>query len=736
MVSLGQSSRSTLAEDNECVASSAKFDNSDEDIDVLMRNEANEDFDDDGHEDLNIGEALHDTPHIPFFTNLIGIDDVVGGRNLYDRCPTWLDITPEFAKVMVFKDKDAVIRAFRLFSKRTWDKTELPLIQSFVRSKTNGYTIYPGPSSPTTSPVQSSPEAISPETLCPVRQTNEAYVLMEDPGWKIASIVENVKNNSGFIVSYKKVWLGRTKAIAMIFEDWDASYEKLPKFMRTLELRNPGIDVILATLDLEGPAPRREPRRPGRPGGLGGRFLEQCCRDALMELSKALAQQTRFGINHTLFINQDQWVNCSSSFLDHHQPSVSADSCQFTRLFNGSSKCSSISLPSMEKKPSYQHALNECARFNESSSFNDECTNCTLAIIKTRDILLEQFKAKTENHEKAICTVAVVTSAAAGILDDPLSVDAFYRCLHALGVFASLAKAILAILLATIGMMLVITLIKYVPKKMNGEHKRVQTKDTATCSGLYQFSKAEIENAINFGNERKFLGRGSAGQVYQGVLPSGQAVAIKQIYRTNTSNSFKREVDGLSRVRHPNLVSLFGCCMEDGEQYLVYEYCSAGNLAQHLLTADMEESKVFTDIRGTIGYMDPEYMTNAKLTCASDVYSLGIVALQLLSGQKVIELDLDARDQLTTKAKDVSMGKRPLTDFVDPLLNGNINSIDFESILQIAVLCVAKSSKGRPSMDVLFDEMENSWKNTQAEMQRFKSTGMINSFGNSMIQII
>jgi serine/threonine protein kinase len=63
----------------------------------------------------------------------------------------------------------------------------------------------------------------------------------------------------------------------------------------------------------------------------------------------------------------------------------------------------------------------------------------------------------------------------------------------------------------------------------------------------------------------------------------------------------------------------------------------------------MEESKVFTDVRGTMGYMDPEYMSNAKLTCASDIYSFGIVTLQLLSGQKVIELDLDSRDQLTRK---------------------------------------------------------------------------------------
>lgn len=63
----------------------------------------------------------------------------------------------------------------------------------------------------------------------------------------------------------------------------------------------------------------------------------------------------------------------------------------------------------------------------------------------------------------------------------------------------------------------------------------------------------------------------------------------------------------------------------------------------------MQESKVFTDVRGTIGYMDPEYMTNAKLTCASDIYSFGIVMLQVLSGQRVIDLDLDARDQLTRK---------------------------------------------------------------------------------------
>ncbi|XP_042038513.1 somatic embryogenesis receptor kinase 5-like [Salvia splendens] len=130
----------------------------------------------------------------------------------------------------------------------------------------------------------------------------------------------------------------------------------------------------------------------------------------------------------------------------------------------------------------------------------------------------------------------------------------------------------------------------------------------------------------------------------------------------------------------------------------------------------MEESKVFTDVRGTIGYMDPEYMSNAKLTSASDIYSFGIVMLQLLSGQRVIELDLDARDQLTRKAKDVNKQKRPLADFQDLKMKGNIVMVDFKSILQLAVLCVASSSTGRPSVDEVVEELEKALKNTQLQM--------------------
>lgn len=146
------------------------------------------------------------------------------------------------------------------------------------------------------------------------------------------------------------------------------------------------------------------------------------------------------------------------------------------------------------------------------------------------------------------------------------------------------AEALLAVILVMISLTAIITLIKYVTKTKHKDNKpAVERKDVLDIPGLYRFSKAEIDGAINNSNEKKCLGRGSAGLVYKGILPSGQPVAIKQIYKSKTSDSFSREIAGLSRVRHPNLVCLFGCCIEDGQQYLVYEYCSNGNLAQHLL---------------------------------------------------------------------------------------------------------------------------------------------------------
>ncbi|KAK7285843.1 hypothetical protein RJT34_20625 [Clitoria ternatea] len=496
-----------------------------------------------------------------------------------------------------------------------------------------------------------------------------------------------------------------------------------------------------------------------------------CCRNALTILADAMASEAR-SFTTQVFISQDQWQSCNHSF--HPQQGMSTSSCGFQNLYQGSYKCSSFAMSDIQSIQLYQDALNKCSRFN--LPFDQSCADCTTAILSFRDALYAQAIPKNNNDtERAICGVTAIVAVAAAKPDDPALIDKFLRCLPTSENKKSSAKLLLAVPVVILAILLIVVMVRCLSKKK--PRRLVYLKEISAWSGLYWFSKAEIENAMNIGGEKICLGRGSAGQVYRGVLPSGQVVAIKHLTKSNTSDSFTREVEGLSRLRHQNLVCLFGCCMEGDDRYLVYEFCANGNLAQHLLRRDshltwetrvkilrdcsfalkylhhhiegcvvhrdikltnilltekyqaklsdfglarmmgMEESKVFTDVRGTIGYMDPEYMSNAKLTCASDVYSFGIVALQILSGQKVIELDLDARDQLTRKARDVSMGKRPLSDFEDPRLNGKVDKGDFEAILQIAVLCVAKSSKGRPTIEVVFEELDKVCRDTEARMK-------------------
>ncbi|KAK6915285.1 SPARK domain, partial [Dillenia turbinata] len=428
----------------------------------------------------------------------------------------------------------------------------------------------------------------------------------------------------------------------------------------------------------------------------GGISTTLCCQNALTALSKALALHANT-TNQTIFLRKESWKNCIGPITS--QSSASASSCGFDYLVSNTSDCSNLTLTSINHYVWFQKVSSKCLNFGDSL-FKNACNDCINDFKDASYHLLNDIELHKGKNDKAICAVALVTAIAAQRIYDKPSVDNFYTCLHALDEFepgyirikSSMAKAVLAILIATTGLMLVIMLVKYVTK--NKAPRPARAKQITTWSGLYRFSKAEIENAINYGNERISLGRGSAGQVYKGILPSGQIVAIKHIYKSNTSDSFSREVEGLSRVRHPNLVCLFGCCVEGGDQYLVYEYCSAGNLSQHLLRKD------------------------TALTWERRVKILRDCALALRYLHRYIDGCIVHRD---IKARDVNTGKRPLKDFEDPRLNGNLNIEDFESILKIAVLCVAKSSKGRPSIDVVVEELDKAWKNTMANLVKSRT---------------
>ncbi|GLJ13055.1 hypothetical protein SUGI_0204290 [Cryptomeria japonica] len=64
----------------------------------------------------------------------------------------------------------------------------------------------------------------------------------------------------------------------------------------------------------------------------------------------------------------------------------------------------------------------------------------------------------------------------------------------------------------------------------------------------------------------------------------------------------------------------------------------------------IQDTNVFTEVKGTLGYLDPDYASQGRLTCSTDVYSFGIVLLQLLSGRRAIDIDQSNRESLLNKA--------------------------------------------------------------------------------------
>uniref|UniRef100_A0A2N9ID78 non-specific serine/threonine protein kinase n=1 Tax=Fagus sylvatica TaxID=28930 RepID=A0A2N9ID78_FAGSY len=102
--------------------------------------------------------------------------------------------------------------------------------------------------------------------------------------------------------------------------------------------------------------------------------------------------------------------------------------------------------------------------------------------------------------------------------------------------------------------------------------------------GVRCFSLKELEKYTNHFSEANVIGSGGYGKVYQGTLPTGQLIAIKQDKKGSTQGEleFKTEIELLSRVHHKNLVSLLGFCFEKGEQILVYEYVTNGSLKDSL----------------------------------------------------------------------------------------------------------------------------------------------------------
>ncbi|PKA52662.1 Serine/threonine-protein kinase PBS1 [Apostasia shenzhenica] len=214
---------------------------------------------------------------------------------------------------------------------------------------------------------------------------------------------------------------------------------------------------------------------------------------------------------------------------------------------------------------------------------------------------------------------------------------------------------------------------------------------------------------------------------------------------------FRVEVDLLSRLEHPNLVTLIGYCADGKHRFLVYEFMPIGNLQDALngmfqtfiqseaITSTLskhysdalrefalriqesisdfglaklmpEDEGIYANTRmlGTFGYFDPEYALTGKLTLQSDVYAFGVVLLELLTGRRALELNQGTADQnLILQIRNILQDRKKLRKVIDPEMARS--SYNMESITMFALLasrCVRIESNARPIMAECVKELQ------------------------------
>ncbi|KAG5624035.1 hypothetical protein H5410_009253 [Solanum commersonii] len=332
-------------------------------------------------------------------------------------------------------------------------------------------------------------------------------------------------------------------------------------------------------------------------------------------------------------------------------------------------------------------------------------------------------------------------------------------------------------IIAGAGLMAALAVLCYcIRRRSTSLKKRMSARrllsEAAGSNSVHVFQYKEIERATNSFSEKQRLGIGAYGTVYAGKLHSDEWVAIKKLRHRDPDGveQVMNEVKLLSSVSHPNLVRLLGCCIENGEQILVYEFMPNGTVAQHLqrergsglpwtirLTIatetahaiahlhsamnppiyhrDIKSSNILLDYnfnskvadfglsrfgmtddshistapQGTPGYVDPQYHQNYHLSDKSDVYSFGVVLVEIITAMKVVDFSRSHSEiNLAALAID-RIGKGRVDEIIDPFLEPHRDAWTLSSVHRVAELafrCLAFHRDMRPSMTEVADELE------------------------------
>ncbi|KAH9610250.1 hypothetical protein KSS87_001300 [Heliosperma pusillum] len=266
-----------------------------------------------------------------------------------------------------------------------------------------------------------------------------------------------------------------------------------------------------------------------------------------------------------------------------------------------------------------------------------------------------------------------------------------------------------------------------------------------SASNAKSFNFRELAMATKNFRQECLLGEGGFGRVFKGTLQStGQVVAVKQLDRNGMQGNkeFLEEIAMLSLMQHPNLITLIGYCADGDQRLLVYEYLHMGNLEQHLFGAaqgleylhetanppilyrDLKPSNILLDdnyepklsdyglaklgadggkmhptsrVMDTYGYSAPEYSSSGELTLKSDIYSFGVVLLELLTGRRAVDTNRPNDEQnLVSWAQPIFREPKRFPDLADPRLNNEFPVKCLNQAVGICAMCLQEEPSVRP----------------------------------------
>ncbi|XP_065862232.1 calcium/calmodulin-regulated receptor-like kinase 1 [Euphorbia lathyris] len=272
-------------------------------------------------------------------------------------------------------------------------------------------------------------------------------------------------------------------------------------------------------------------------------------------------------------------------------------------------------------------------------------------------------------------------------------------------------------------------------------------------SGIPEYSFKDLQKATC--NFTTLIGQGAFGPVYKAQMSSGEIVAVKVLATDSKQGEkeFQTEVMLLGRLHHRNLVNLVGYCAEKGQHMLIYVYMSKGSLASHLYSnennpvswdlrvhialdvargleylhdgavppvihRDIKSSNILLDqsmkarvadfglsreemvdrhaanIRGTFGYLDPEYISTRNFTKKSDVYSYGVLLFELIAGRNPQQGLMEYVELAAMNAE----GNVGWEEIADARLEGKFELNELNDVAALAYKCINRLPKKRPAM--------------------------------------